>query len=169
MDRREACGSMIAPLVLLLSVADPARRIDAGATAARAAVRRADLDRCAAAAGRDLDRFLTFLADDVVVFPDQQPLVKGKAAARVLWAPFFDAKGPRLTCEPLTVEVARSGELAYTTGTYLLTGTEAVRSPTRGHGKYVTIWRKRGGWKVAVDIGNGAPPPERDFGPPPPP
>ena len=64
---------------------------------------------------------------------------------------------------------AEAAHLAYTTGTYLVKGTDAERSPTRGHGKYVTIWRKRGGWKVAVDIGNGAPPPERDFGPPPPP
>jgi ketosteroid isomerase-like protein len=66
--------------------------------------------------------------------------------------------------------VAASGELAYTTGTYLVKGTDAERSPTRGHGKYVTVWRRRGGrWQVAVDIGNGSPPVERDFGPPPPP
>jgi ketosteroid isomerase-like protein len=66
--------------------------------------------------------------------------------------------------------VAASGDLAYTTGTYLVKGTDAERSATRGHGKYVTVWHKRGGrWRVAVDIGNGAPPAERDFGPPPPP
>ena len=139
-----------------------------GPTAARSAVRRADTERCAAMAARDFDRFLSLVADDVAVFPEQQPLVKGKPAARVLWAPFFDAKGPAMSCTPLTADVAASGEVAYTTGTYLLKGGEAERSPTRGHGKYVTIWRKgRGGWKVAVDIGNGSPPPERDFGPPP--
>jgi ketosteroid isomerase-like protein len=161
---------MIVPLVLLLtSPAQPGSAAHAGGTAARTAVRRADTERCAAMAARDLDRFLTLLADDVAVFPDQQRPVQGKAAVRELWAPFFDGKGPSLRCEPSTAEVARSGELAYTTGTYLTTGTEAERSPTRGHGKYVTIWRKRGGWKVILDIGNASPPVERDFGPPPPP
>ena len=161
---------MILPLVLLLTFpAEPGRLTKTGTAAVRAAVRRADTERCAALAGRDADRFLFLLADDTVVFPDQAPPVEGKAAVRTFWAPFFDAKGPALRCEPLTVEVARSGDLAYTTGTYLVTGTAAARSPTRGHGKYVTIWRKRGGWKVMLDIGNGSPPVERDFGPPPPP
>jgi len=139
-----------------------------GPAGARAAVRRADVDRCAALAARDEDRFLALLADDVALFPDRQALVKGKTAARQLLAPFFDAKGPSVSCEPLTVEVAASGELAYTTGTYVVKGTEAERSPTRGHGKYVTVWRKRSGaWKLAVDIANNSPPAERDFGPPP--
>jgi ketosteroid isomerase-like protein len=161
---------MIAPLLLLLaSAAEPGRAAKAG-LAARAAVRRADAERCAALGARDQDRFVFLLADDTVVFPDQAPPVEGKAAVRTFWAPFFDAKGPTLSCEPVTVEVAASGDLAYTLGKYSMKGVPAERSPTRGHGKYVTIWRKRnGGWKVAVDIGNGSPPPERDFGPPPPP
>jgi ketosteroid isomerase-like protein len=129
------------------------------------------MDRCAAMAARDLDRFLALLTDDVSFFPDRAPLVQGKAAARELWGPFFDPKGPTFRCEPLTAEAAASGDVAYTTGRYLMKGTGAEQSPTRGHGKYVTVWRRRagGGWKVAADIGNGEPPPERDFGPPPPP
>jgi uncharacterized protein (TIGR02246 family) len=135
----------------------------------RAAVRQADVDRCAAAAARDVDRFLSLLADDVAFFPDQMPVARGKAAVQELLAPFFDPKGPAMRCEPATVQIAGSGDLAYTTGTYDVTGTAAERSPTRGHGKYVTIWKRRpgGAWKLAVDIGNGEPPAERDFGPPP--
>lgn len=135
---------------------------------AAAAVRRADKERCAAVAARDFDRYLSLFDTNVAVFPEQRPLVKGKRAARDLWAPFFDAKGPAMTCTPVTVEVAASGDMAYTTGTYQMKGGEAERSPTQGYGKYVTIWRKVGGrWKVAVDIGNGTPPPQPDFGPPP--
>ena len=156
--------SFLLAMGLVAAVVSSAKAAPGG----RSAVRRADTERCAAMAARDIDRFLSLVADDVAVFPEQQPLVKGRPAARVLWAPFFDAKGPALSCTPLTAEVAASGEVAYTTGTYLLKGGEAGLSSTRGHGKYVTIWRKgRGGWKVAVDIGNGSPPPERDFGPPP--
>lgn len=155
------------PLSVLLSAAEPGRAAKAG-LGARAAVRQADADRCAAIAARDQGRFLALLTDDTVVYPDQAPPVVGKAAVGTFWAPFFDAKGPTLSCEPVTVEVAASGELAYTLGTYLMKGVPAEQSPTRGHGKYVTIWRKSNGrWKVAVDIGNGSPPVERDFGPPP--
>lgn len=138
-------------------------------TGARAEVRKADAARCGAVAGRDLEGFLLLLADDVAFFPDDRPVSRGREAVRVLLAPFFDPKGPSLRCEPLTAEVARSGDMAYTTGTYDERGTEAERSPTRGHGKYVTLWRRRAGgpWRIAVDIGNAEPLPERDFGPPP--
>jgi len=153
--------------VLALTAAQPKKSTAAGV---QTAVRQADAQRCAAAAARDFERFLALLADDVEVYPSEHPIVKGVPAAREFFAPFFDPKGPKLSCEPLTVEVAASGDLAYTTGTYLTKGTEAERGPTRGHGKYVTVWRKRGGrWRVAVDIGNASPPKERDFGPPPPP
>jgi len=158
-------------LVLSAAVVSAGGASVVGARAAgpRAAVRQADIDRCAAVAARDMDRFLALLADDAAFFPDQMPLARGKAAIHELLAPFFDPKGPTLKCEPMTADVSRSGDLAYTTGTYDVGGTPAERSPTRGHGKYVTIWKRRpgGAWKLAVDVGNGAPPPEPDFGPPP--
>jgi len=157
--------SFVLATVLALSAAQPKKST---AAVAKAAVRQADAQRCAAASARDFERFLSLLADDVEVYASDHPIVKGVPAAREFFAPFFDAKGPGLGCEPLTAEVAASGDLAYTTGTYLTKGTEAERGPARGHGKYVTVWRKRGGrWRVVVDIGNASPPKERDFGPPP--
>lgn len=153
--------------VVLASGAGGAAVPNPRAAGARAILRLADVDRCAAVAARDVDRFLALLADDVAFFPDQMPVARGKAAIRELLAPFFDPKGPTMRCEPATAHVG-SGDIAYTTGTYDVTGTAALRSPTGGHGKYVAIWKRRGGaWKLAVDIGNSAPRPERDFGPPP--
>jgi len=153
-------------LCLVAAAAAAGPRTKTGLAGERAAVRQADVDRARAVAARDVERFLSFLAEDVAFFPDQAPVAKGKAAVRELWAPFFDPKGPALSWEPVTVEVAASGDLAYTTGTFEVEAADAHR-----YGKYVTIWRKRPGgrWKVAVDIGNSVPPPERDFGPPPPP
>lgn len=157
-------NAWLAVVVAVMAGGAPGTRPREGA---RAAVRLADVDRCAALAARDLDRFLSLLADDVAFFPDQMPVARGKAAIRELLAPFFDPKGPAMRCEPATTQLG-SGDIAYTTGTYDVTGTAAQRSPTGGHGKYVAIWKRRGGaWKLAVDIGNSAPPPERDFGPPP--
>jgi hypothetical protein len=56
---------------------------------------------------------------------------------------------------PSRVEVARSGDLAWSTGTYTqsssLSGT-----PSTDHGKYVAVWKKQqdGSWKVQADIFN---------------
>jgi uncharacterized protein (TIGR02246 family) len=159
-------GVLLAALLAAQAAAAPVA--NARETRAQAAVRRVDAARCTAVAARDIDRFLSLLADDVAFFPDQMPVARGKAAIRELLAPFFDPKGPAMKCEPATAHVG-SGDIAYTTGTYDVTGTAAERSPTGGHGKYVAIWKRLpgGAWKLAVDIGNSAPPPERDFGPPP--
>ena len=157
-------------MALLVAIASGAAGGDAGPRPldAQSRARRADAERCAAIAARDLDRFSSLLADDVAFFPDQMPVARGKAAVRELLAAFFDPKGPAMRCEPKTAAISRSGDLAYVTGVSDVTGTAAERSPTRGHGKYVTVWRReRGAWKLVLAIGNDEPPPERDFGPPP--
>jgi uncharacterized protein (TIGR02246 family) len=147
------------------AASDPSARV----TDAQSRVREADAARCAAMRTRDLDRFSSLLSDDVAFFADQMPVARGPAAVRELLAAFFDPRGPAMRCEPRTVEVSRSGDLAYVTGTSDVTGTEAERSPTAGHGKYVTIWRRdrAGKWKLILAIGNAEPRPQQDFGPPP--
>ena len=137
---------------------------------AQAAVLAADKERCAAVAARDAPRFFSLLSEEAAFFADGMPVAKGKEAVGALLRPFFDAKGPAMRCEPQAVEASKSADLAYVTGTFDVTGTEADRSPTRGHGKYVTIWRKRErAWKLVLAIGNSEPPAQPDFGPPPPP
>jgi uncharacterized protein (TIGR02246 family) len=166
MRNRLHIGVLLAALLAVDVEAAPAAKVR---ERSRASVRRADVDRCAALAARDLDRFLPLLADDAAFFPDGMPVSRGKEAVRTLLAPYFDAKGPAMRCAPEAVEMSRSADLAYVTGTYDVTGTAAQRSPTGGHGKYVTIWRRRkgGAWKLVLAIDNTQPPPEPDFGPPP--
>ncbi len=66
-----------------------------------------------------------------------------------------------LTFTPDNVVVARSGDMAYETGTcsMTLTGPEDKPLPEQGH--YVVIWRKQpdGTWKAAVDVPVSDPPP----------
>jgi ketosteroid isomerase-like protein len=60
------------------------------------------------------------------------------------------------------VQVARSGDLAYETGSYTLTMSDPEGKPTTQKGHYVDIWKKdpSGGWKVAVDAPVSDPPEE---------
>jgi ketosteroid isomerase-like protein len=54
------------------------------------------------------------------------------------------------------VEVARSGDLPYETGTFTESFKDDKRQPVNVVGKYVVVWKKQpnGQWKAAVDIFN---------------
>ncbi len=58
-----------------------------------------------------------------------------------------------LAWEPQRAEVARSGELGWTWGTYSVVLPDGE---TSSRGKYLNIWVKNetGQWRVAVDMGN---------------
>ena len=57
---------------------------------------------------------------------------------------------------PQFAEVAESGELGYTWGTWKLKLPDTVQ-----YGKYFTVWKKnqKGEWKVVLDGGNSSPEP----------
>lgn len=59
----------------------------------------------------------------------------------------------RLTWEPMFADIARSGDLGYTYGTYLVASLEG---DSLGAGTYVSIWKKdnEGNWKFVFDAGN---------------
>lgn len=66
--------------------------------------------------------------------------------------------GATFSAETTKVEVARSGDFAYSTGTY------AIANPAIDKGKFVDVWKKQadGSWKAAADVINSdlpAPPP----------
>ena len=55
-------------------------------SAEEAAIRSADEQWQEAAKAKDLDHFLSFYAEDAMVFPPNAPLVSGKDAIRSLWS-----------------------------------------------------------------------------------
>ena len=64
--------------------------------------------------------------------------------------------GPGLTFQTIAVDVARSGDLAYETGTYDFAISDNKNKVNDEKGKYVVVWKKQddGSWKAAVDIDN---------------
>ncbi|MGB7297657.1 MAG: DUF4440 domain-containing protein [Candidatus Aminicenantales bacterium] len=94
------------------------------------------------------EAFLTYLADDSVVFlPRPVPGRKTYEEA--------PAESPTLlTWEPAYAEVSPAGDLGYTTGPYQVKNrNDASAAPRFGH--YVSLWQKQptGLWKVVLDIG----------------
>ncbi len=64
-----------------------------------------------------------------------------------------------LQWDPQYAEVARSGDLGWSWGTYVSRGTRPGNTPVVTTGKYLSIWHRQpdGSWKIAIDIGNEAP------------
>jgi ketosteroid isomerase-like protein len=103
-----------------------------------------------------VDKVVSFYADDAVVFAPNAPAASTKDAIRAAWKEMLTAPGAALSWEPNKVEVAKSGDLAYITGTYDDTINDAGGKPTKDTGNYVAIFKKQadGNWKIVVDTWN---------------
>jgi uncharacterized protein (TIGR02246 family) len=121
-----------------------------------AAIRAASADWSKAAQARDLDKTLSYYSEDAIYMVNDGALVRGKDSLRMAWQPELASPGTTLTWETTSVEVARSGDIAYEYGTYTQVTEEKKGKPKEEKGKYVAVWKKQrdGSWKVAVDIDN---------------
>jgi ketosteroid isomerase-like protein len=107
----------------------------------------------------DIDAFLSFIAEGARFMPSDAPLAQGDAI-RTAWEGLLSLPGFDLEWQAQSAEVATSGDIGYTIGTYKLTF-EQDGTAMLTQGKYVTIWHKQpdGTWKMQVDIFNPDGPP----------
>jgi len=75
---------------------------------------------------------------------------------------FLDDKNNHLTWKPVYADMAASGDLGYTYGTFEFRSRDKDGKLTVEYGKYVSIWKKQkdGSWKVVMDMGNSSPVPK---------
>jgi len=109
-----------------------------------------------AAATRDADRVASFYAEDAIVYPPNEPMAIGRAAAKKLWASYFADPSFSISWKAVHAGVSKTGDLGYTAGTY----EDSFKGPdgkqVNEKGKYVTTWKKQkdGTWKATHDIWN---------------
>ena len=99
--------------------------------------------------------FIAYAADNgVLLRPQSQPII-GRDNVRMYLTRTSDS-GIRFTRSPQYAEIAASGDLAYTYGTYLVETVDMDGKVIASEGNYVTIWQKdaKGFWKFVVDTGN---------------
>ena len=114
------------------------------------AIRAADAEWSKAAGAKDLDKTVSFYADDAMVLPPNEAAKTTKDAIRALWKGLIDSVTD-VSWKTTRVEMAKSGEMACLTGTYELT----MKDGTKDRGKYCEVWEKKGGtWKCGTDIWN---------------
>ena len=106
------------------------------------------------------EAFNEYLTDDALQLPAGDNPVEG---VKNIYNRMKDNQGNYvLDWSPKYAEVAKSGELGYTWGTYSLAYKDENGEEQKSYGKYLNIWKKQsdGKWKVAVDIGNDSPDPD---------
>lgn len=134
-------------------------RAEPDAAALKASLIQTEADFCARARQDGIPAAFAAYAADSAVFFDVDPSAhRGPAAVRLRFAGIDPAAV--LTWTPVEAEVAASGELGYTWGTYEFRAPGADGKERVGTGHYVTIWRRQpdGSWKFLLDTGSPNPP-----------
>jgi uncharacterized protein (TIGR02246 family) len=104
---------------------------------------------------KDFEKSMSYYADDASVLMPNAPAINGKDAIRAALKPLFDDPNFAMTFQGSRVEVAKSGDLGYTQGTYTLTLTDPkTKKPFTDKGKYLTAYKKQadGTWKAVADM-----------------
>jgi ketosteroid isomerase-like protein len=109
-----------------------------------------------AAAAKNLEQTIAYYSDDAVVLPPNAASAMTKEAIRNTWKALLASPGLVIAWKPTRVELAKSGDMAWVSGTYELTMNDASGNPMSDRGKYLEVWQKQpdGNWKCAADIWN---------------
>jgi ketosteroid isomerase-like protein len=105
---------------------------------------------------KNLDKTVAYYSDDAIVMPANAPIARTKEAIRNVWKDLLMSPGAAISWKVAKVEVSKSGDMAYSSGTYELTMNDASGKPVNDRGKYLEVWKKQAGgtWKVVVDMWN---------------
>lgn len=106
-----------------------------------------------AAGAHDLEKTVSFYAADAIVLPPNAPAVTAKDGIHGIWQQVLRDM-TTMSWKATRVEVAKSGDMAYVTGTYEMTIKDDTGKPINDRGKYLEVWQKQsdGSWKCGADM-----------------
>jgi len=118
------------------------------------ALRKLDDEWSRAVGAKDVEKTMSYYADDALMTLPNIPTLTGKDSIRTLWKSLLEAPGFAGGWKATKVEIARSGDLAYVTGSYEITETDESGKPMTDKGKYIKNWKKQpdGSWKCVADM-----------------
>jgi ketosteroid isomerase-like protein len=120
------------------------------------ALRDLDAQWSQAAGAKDVDKTVSYYSEGAIVMPPNAPSATTKEAIRTVWKDLLTSPGVAISWKTTKVEVAKSGDMAYSSGTYELTMNDASGKPVNDRGKYLVVWEKQadGKWKCGADTWN---------------
>ena len=136
-------GLVVLPIAIVCNFPPSLRASD------EQAVRDADAAWSKAAGAKDVDKTVSYYADDALILPPNEPAVTSKDGIRNMWKGFLDSV-TEISWKATRVEMAKSGDMACVTGSYETTGKDG----TKDRGKYCEVWEKKsdGTWKCGTDM-----------------
>ena len=160
-EHRQRIRLVLAGCIALLTFTLACQRQAPDNRAVESTLKELDAQWSKAAAAKDLDKTVSYYSDDAIVLPPNAPAATTKEAIKGVWKGMITNPGYAGGWTATKVEVARSGDLAYLSGTYDMTLNDAKGKPVKDRGKYVEVWKKQadGSWKTVADIWNSDPPP----------
>jgi uncharacterized protein (TIGR02246 family) len=110
-------------------------------------------------ATKDVDKIVSYWADNALLMQEGQPPLQGKHAIREMVEESFKIPGFSISWQPQSVEVSDNGDMAYLIENAQVLFTDSTGKAITIHNKAVTIWRKQpdGSWKNVVDISTADP------------
>ena len=117
---------------------------------------RRDAEWSAAAAGKDVEKALSYFADDAVMMEPGEPAHEGKADIRKYVTGLLHTPGFSIRWVSEGPVFSPSGNMAYLRGANETTVPGPAGSVTTLHLRGVSIWRREldGEWRCVADIGN---------------
>jgi ketosteroid isomerase-like protein len=106
------------------------------------------------ASARDIEKILSYWADDAIVISAGEPEMVGKGAIRGMVEEGFKDPNFNISWEPQSVEISKSGDMGYLLEDAIITMKDSTGNSMSQHFKSVTIWKKQadGSWKNVVDV-----------------
>ena len=156
--RREYAAGCAAGLFLLLAGCSdtPAPPADTSAADLKA-IKDGEVAWNADFGAKDAEKLAGHYADDATLMMPDAPIIMGKDAIRPALKDMMSDKNLALSFTTTTAQVAKSGDYAYTQGTYSMTSTNPrTKKVVAEKGKYLTVYKKQsdGTWKAIEDIDN---------------
>ncbi len=151
--------------IIVISLLGLATFCSAADPAIEKAIRELDAQWAATVSTKDVDKLVAYYASNAVVLPPNKAAATTPAAIRAAWKPDLDGlvsggwKADR-------VEVSKSGDMAWVTGTYDWVAKGPNGKTVTDKGKYLEVFAKQadGSWKCTADAWNSdspAPPEEK--------
>ena len=109
-----------------------------------------------AAAAKDVERTIAYYSNEATIFPPNATKATTKEAIRSIWKDLLATPGLVINWKPASVQLAKSGEMAWVSGLYEMTMNDISGKPINDHGKYLEVWEKQtdGQWKCVADMWN---------------
>ena len=107
-----------------------------------------------AAASHDVEKTLSYWADDAVVISPRQPLLEGKARIRQMVEGSFKTPDFEISWEPLTWHLSDDGSMGWLREKSKIVYVDSTGRAIREYFNVVTVWKRQidGAWKNVADI-----------------